>query len=289
MSRLKITYLTKYEAGYPENLKAISDAPYILYVRGRLVPRDVNAVAIIGSRSMTSYGKEVVQRFAGEFANLGITVVSGLALGIDAASQQACLDAGGRTIAVLASGLDIITPLTNFRLGMAIINKGAIVSEYPLGFPPLRTNFAVRNRIISGLSKAVVVIEGRRRSGTFYTVSAAADQGRPVFAVPGQITSPMSEGPHFLIQNGAKIAFSVNDILDELNLQLKVDKEAMDTLMPASKDEVKILDLLENEPLHLDELARISSLEVGVLSARLTIMELKGLVKNLGLGVYKKL
>lgn len=290
LDHLSIKVLTLFDEGYPENLKALPDAPYVLYVRGTLKKTDNQAVAIIGSRVMTSYGRDVTQKFATQLSNFGITVISGLALGVDAEAQRAAILAGGRTIAVLASGLDIITPLTNQALAMKFIKgSGALISEYPLGHRPFRSDFAVRNRLISGLAKAVIVIEGRMKSGTFYTVNAAAAQGRPVFAVPGPITAPTSQAPNYLIQNGAKLITSVKDVLDELDLQLKVDHEALERVMPASKDEAKLLAVLENEPLHLDELARISTLEVGTLSARLTIMELKGLVKNLGQGVYKKI
>jgi DNA processing protein len=285
-----VTPVTINDRDYPENLKDLEDAPFVLYVKGTLKKVDSRAVAIVGTRMMTSYGREVTQKLAGELANYGITVISGLALGVDAESQRAALNAGGRTIAVLASGLDIISPLTNKQLALEIISKdsGAIVSEYPLGHEPFPSDFAVRNRLISGLSKAVVVIEGRMKSGTFYTVNAAAAQNRPVFAVPGPITSPASEGPNYLIQNGAKPIISAKDVLDELHLQLKVDPEMMEKVMPGSPIESKIVEILECEPLHLDELVRISGISTSEISARLTIMEMKGLVRNLGGGIYQK-
>lgn len=290
LKKLKIDFSTTSDANYPENLLDLENAPTILYIRGKLSVNDSNAVAIVGSRKMTSYGREVAERFAGELASLGVTIVSGLALGVDAVAHKACLEAGGRAIAVFASGLDIITPASNFTLASEIVKKGgALVSEYPLGHPPLRTNFPSRNRIISGLSRAVVVIEGARKSGTLLTASSAAEQGRPVFAVPGQITSPMSEAPHFLIQSGAKMITSVSDILEELDLQLRVDRQAMEKVMPAGSHEEKLVEILANEPLHIDEIAAISTLDVATVSARLTIMELKGLVKNMGRGVYKKI
>jgi DNA processing protein len=290
LKKESITPVTFFDSGYPENLKDLEDAPFVLYVKGVLKKSDSRAVAIVGTRMMTSYGREVTQRLSSELANYGITVISGLALGVDAESQKAALDSGGRTIAVLASGLDTISPLANKRLALDIISKdsGAVVSEYPLGHEPFPSDFAVRNRLISGLSKAVIVIEGRMKSGTFYTVNAAANQGRPVFAVPGPITSPASEGPNYLIQNGAKPVTSARDILDELHLQLKVDPEAVEKIMPGSPIESKIIEILDREPLHLDELVRITGVPTSEVSARLTIMEMKGLVKNLGNCIYTK-
>lgn len=275
---------------YPANLKDVEDAPLIIYVRGDLKKIDENSVAIVGTRMMTSYGREVTQKIAGELASYGVTVVSGLALGVDACAQKAAIEAGGRTLAVLASGLDIISPFSNKLLGEEIIKgNGAIISEKPLGHTPFKQDFAVRNRLISGLSRAVVVVEGRMKSGTFYTVDAAADQGRSVFAVPGPITSPASEGPNYLIQNGAKVVFSAKDVVDELDLELKVNAAKIDKVLPADPDEGKIYKILDAEPMHLDELGRILGLPPSAVSARLTFMEIRGLVKNLGKGIYKKI
>ena len=289
LKKLKIDFITINDRSYPENLVDLEDAPPVLYVRGKITLADSNAVAIVGSRRMTSYGREVTEKFAAELASVGVTIVSGLAFGVDVAAHKSSLDAGGRCIAVLASGLDDITPRSNEWLGLEIEKKGgAIVSEFPPGTTPQRSFFPHRNRIISGLSKAVIVIEGMKKSGTLHTASHAAKQGREVFAVPGQITSPMSGAPLFLLKNGAKMATDVRDILDELDLQLKVDKQAMEKVMPGSAEEKKLVEILANEPLHLDDVARISRLQVSDISARLTIMELKGLVKNMGGGVYKK-
>lgn len=290
LEKLGIKVKTFLDKDYPENLKNLSDAPPVLYIRGEIKRADAFAVAIVGTRLMTSYGREVAEKFAVGLANYGITVISGLALGVDAQAQRSAVDAGGRTISVLASGLDIITPLTNRELALSFIkSKGALVSEYPLGHSPRSFDFPVRDRLISALSKAVIVIEGRMKSGTFYTVKAAADQGRPVFAVPGPITSIASEGPNYLIQNGAKLVTKVEEVLEELDMQIKVDLEAVEHVMPASREESELLRILETEPLHLDELARISGSQVNNLSARLTIMEMKGMVKNLGKGVYQKI
>jgi DNA processing protein len=289
LKKLSIDVTTIFDNNYPQNLKGLADAPAVLYVRGLLKKSDSQAVAIVGTRMMTSYGREVANRFAGELANYGITVISGLALGIDAEAQRSALSAGGRTVGVLASGLDIVTPVTNRKLAFEFIKRnGALVSEYPLGHTPMPFEFPVRDRLISGLAKAVIVIEGRMRSGTFHTVKSAADQGRPVFAVPGQINSPTSEAPNYLIQNGAKLITKIKDVLEELDMQIKVDREVMEKVLPGSKDEEKIIGILESEPLHLDELVRISGLETSEISARLTIMEMKGMVRSMGNGIYRK-
>ncbi len=290
LTSLSIKTFTIFESAYPANLKEISDAPYVLYVRGNLEKSDARSVAIVGTRMMTSYGREVTSKFATQLANFGITVISGLALGVDAEAQRSALAAGGRTIAVLASGLDIISPYTNKALALEFIKKnGAVVSEYPLGHMPFKANFAVRNRLISGLSKAVIVTEARIKSGTFYTVNAAANQGRPVFAVPGPITSPASEAPNYLIQNGAKLVTKVAEVLEELNMQTMVDPKIIEKVMPDTPEQAKVLAILDREPLHLDELVRISGLQTHNISATLTIMEMKGMVKNIGGGIYQKI
>lgn len=290
LEKFKIDFVVKADKNYPENLKDLDNAPVVLYIRGRLKAGDTNSVAVVGSRKMTSYGREVTEEFSSELANFGVTIISGLARGIDTAAHRAALAAGGRTIAVLGCGLDSVYPPENLGLAKEIIQKdGALLSEYPLGHPALPTNFANRNRIVSGLSKAVLVVEGAQKSGTLLTASSAAEQGRTVFAIPGQITSPLSAAPLFLIKNGAKIATEPSDILEELDIQVKVDREKIEKVMPSTKDESQLLEILANEPLHLDELARISSLDTPNVSARLTIMELKGLVKNIGGGVYRKI
>ncbi|HLE48466.1 MAG TPA: DNA-processing protein DprA [Patescibacteria group bacterium] len=274
---------------YPANLKGLDDAPVVLYYKGILSKNDVNSVAIVGARKMTSYGREVTSKFALELAAMGIPIVSGLAFGVDVEAHRSAVSIGGRCIAVLASGVDTITPRSNEWLGRKIIEeRGVILSEYPPGTVPQRNFFPYRNRIISGIARVVIVVEGLEKSGTLHTASHAASQGKTVFAVPGQITSPTSGAPHFLLKNGAKMATCVKDILDDMDLQVKVDRDAVAKIMPDSEDEVKILKFLEVEPLFLDELVRISGVDVKIISAKLTMMEMKGLVKNLGGGKYKK-
>lgn len=290
LKALNIHTSTTFDNDYPENLKGLSDSPCVLYIRGELKHLDSQAVAIVGTRMMTSYGREVAEKFATQLANYGVTVVSGLALGIDATAQKAAYLEGGRTIGILASGLDIISPISNRSLALEFIKaSGALVSEYPLGHEPKAFEFPVRDRLIAAFAKAVIVVEGRMKSGTFYTVKAAADYGRPVFAVPGPITSPSSEGPNYLIKNGARPITSIKDIIEELDLQFRVDNEKVEKALPGDEFERKIAEILGTEPLHLDELVRITGFTISQISARLTIMEMKGLVKSLGGGTYKKI
>lgn len=290
LAKKKVGFVTLLDKDYPENLSGVDARPVVLYYKGILKPKETNLVAIVGTRKMTSYGREVTEKFAGELAGFGVTIVSGLARGVDTAAHKAALGAGGRTIAVLGNGLDTTYPPENEVLASEIVKRGgAVVSEYPLGYPALPVNFANRNRIISGLSLAIIVVEGAEKSGTLLTATHAAEQGRTVFAVPGPITSPMSAAPLFLLKNGARIASTTQDILEELDLQVKVDREKIEKVLPGGKDEEKILEVLVNEPMHLDELVRITGCATSEISARLTIMEMKGLVKNLGGGIYRKI
>jgi DNA processing protein len=215
-SAVKVT--TIFDTDFPKNLKGLEGSPLVLYYKGSLKSLKSKSVAIVGTRQMTSYGREVTQRFSSELGRLGVTIISGLARGVDTAAHMACLSAGGKTVAVLGNGLDIVYPPENTDLAAEIIKKGgAIISEYPLGYPLLPANFPIRNRIVSGLSDAVVVIEGAEKSGTLITARHAAEQGKTVLAVPGQITSPLSAAPLYLLKNGVKMATSTKDILEELN------------------------------------------------------------------------
>ncbi|MBI4157858.1 DNA-protecting protein DprA [Candidatus Woesebacteria bacterium] len=286
LNKLGISCLTVFERNYPKNLKEIDDAPYVLYVKGKIKKEDEDAVAVIGSRRMTSYGKSVTGLFSKELALSGVTIISGLARGVDTEAHKGALEAGGRTIAVLGAGLDRLYPPENLSLAREITDRGALVSEYPPGYPIRPFNFVARNRIVSGLSKAVLVIEGEEKSGTLITATHAANQGRSVFAVPGQITSSFSGAPHFLIKNGAKMVSSVADIFEEGEVTVK--KKVGKAVLSVDADERKILSFLEKGPLQLDKIARISSLEAPALFVKLTEMETKGFIKNLGGGVYRR-
>lgn len=285
----KIGFLTKNNSLYPDLLKDIEDSPVVIFYRGNCSILGSDGIAIVGSRKVTQYGREVTKRFSQELSNSGFNIISGLAFGVDYVAHRSTLDTDGTCIAVLASGLDDITPRSNKTLGEEIIKSGGvIISEYPPKTTPKRQFFPFRNRIISGLSRAVIVVEGRLKSGTLHTAKAAANQGRPVFAIPGQIYSPNSEAPHYLIQNGSHIAFSHLDILSELgrdNLQIKINT----AVLPQDDLEENICNILENEELSIDELARISNVEVSVISAKLTFMEMKGMVKNIGTQKYKRI
>ncbi|OGM65193.1 DNA protecting protein DprA [Candidatus Woesebacteria bacterium RIFCSPLOWO2_01_FULL_39_21] len=215
---LEVQIFYPWTKGYPTNLKILEKFAPKIFVRGELKPQDNQSVAIVGSRNMSVYGKELAERFSGFLALRGVTVVSGLARGVDTVSHMAALEARGRTVAVLGSGVDVIYPPENLALSRKIAENGAIISQFPLGTKPLPQNFLIRNKVIAALSKAVVVIEGARRSGTFSIASHAANLGREVFAVPGPINSPLSETPNFLIEQGARVATKPEDILDSLIL-----------------------------------------------------------------------
>lgn len=219
LEKRKIGYVTYKERGFPKNLKGRLDCPVVIYYKGSLDCLRKTSVALVGSREASWYGKKVADMFASELAKAGITIVSGLAKGIDTASHKAALWVKGKTVGVLGCGLDRVYPYQNYSLAEEIIKKGgAIISEYPLGTPPLPENFRDRNRIISGLCNGVLVIEGRARSGTLITASHAAQQGVPVFAVPGDIFSDHSAASFFLIKSGAKMVSETADILEELKI-----------------------------------------------------------------------
>ncbi len=216
LNKLAIEILTINDKDYPKNLKEIEDMPFVLYVRGKLKKKDEKAIAVIGSRKMTDYGKNATRKITSELVERKITIVSGLARGVDTEAHKTALNNNGRTLAVLGNGLDFIYPYENKNLAEEIIKKGAIISEYPLGYPPFPQNFLQRNRIVAALSKGVLVIEGAQKSGTLVTASLAAGYGRNVFAIPGGISSPLSFAPIFLIKNGAKVVTCGEDILEEL-------------------------------------------------------------------------
>lgn len=209
--------ITPLSEKYPKNLLNTLDPPRLLYIRGNFLKKDQKAVAIVGSRTASKYGLETAKRFSYELAKNGVTIVSGLARGIDTVAHLAALKAGGRTIAVLGSGLNIIYPPENKKLAEQITKNGALVSEFPENTQPLRHHFLERNKVIAGLSLAVIIIEGRRRSGTLSTARHAAELGREVFAIPGNIDSPLSEAPNYLIEQGARIAKSSEDVWEYLN------------------------------------------------------------------------
>ncbi|HTP00142.1 MAG TPA: DNA-processing protein DprA [Anaerolineales bacterium] len=277
-----IHVITCQDDTYPARLKEIEQPPPLLYVRGELLPEDDFSVAIVGTRRITPYGRQVTEELAGFLASNGITVISGLARGVDAAAHTAALRAGGRTLAVLGSGVDRIYPPENRALADQMMARGAIVSDYPIGTAPEASNFPPRNRIISGLSLAVVVIEAGETSGALITAEFAAEQGREVFAVPGSILAPQSKGTNKLIQTGALPLLTPDDLLQALNLSRVSEQKAARQLLPADEVERQLLSALGAEPLHVDDLRSQTGLPVEKVSAALVMMELKGMVRQVG-------
>ncbi|HEU5368765.1 MAG TPA: DNA-processing protein DprA, partial [Ktedonobacterales bacterium] len=281
--------LTQADPDYPELLREIYLPPIVLYVRGALASEDAWAVAIVGTRKATAYGYQVTEQLARGLASNKVTVISGLARGVDTAAHKAALAvSGGRTIAVLGCGLDMIYPPENARLAARLCEQGALISEFPLGTQPEPTNFPIRNRVISGLSLGVVVIEAPRHSGALITTRFALEQNRQVFAVPGHIYSKASEGTNALIQDGAKLVMRVDDVLEELKLQQAPQQQEMRALLPASDVESVLLALLAAapEPQHVDELCRASALPTAEVSSALVMMELKGMVQQVASMTY---
>jgi DNA processing protein len=277
-----IKILTWQDETYPQRLKEIDQPPPVLYVRGEYLPDDLFAVAIVGTRRATAYGRQITEELSSFLAANGLTVISGLARGVDAIAHQTSLKAGGRTIAVLGSGVDKIYPPEHRGLAEQVMQRGAILSDYALGTPPEASNFPPRNRIISGLSLAVVVVEAGETSGALITAEFAAEQGREVFAVPGSILAPQSKGTNKLIQNGALPLLSVNDLMQALDITRVGEQKAARKIMPADAIEAKLLMILTQEPIHVDEIRNQSELPIEKVSAALVLMELKGLVRQVG-------
>lgn len=285
LEKLKIRVITWKDDLYPPLLRRIDYAPPVLYMCGSLNDDDCHyTLGIVGTRKMSSYGRQVTERFASELAKGKVTIVSGLALGVDTVAHTAALDAGGRTIAVLASGLDIIYPHANFGLARRIVEsgQGALLTAFPLGVQPEKGNFPARNHIISALSLGVLVTEAPPQSGALITANSALEQGREVFAVPGGIFSPASAGVNKLIQDGAHPVTSVNDILESLNLFMVPQHVEAQAILPDNIEEHTLIKLLSHEPTHIDVLIRDSAMEAPTVSATLTMMELKGMIRAIG-------
>ncbi|OQY37259.1 MAG: DNA-protecting protein DprA [Chloroflexota bacterium] len=280
--RQKITALTWEDETYPARLKEIPQSPPVLYVRGELKMEDEWAVAIVGTRRFTSYGGQVAERVAGMLARNGVTIVSGLARGVDAIAHRAALEAGGRTVAVLGNGVDRIYPPEHRTLAQEIAQHGAIVSDYPLGTPPDGSNFPPRNRIISGLSKAVIVVEASQRSGALITANYAVEQGREVFAVPGNIYAPQSTGTNRLIKKGAHPLLDPQDVLELLDMTQITEQKTARVVLPSNSTEATLFEVLDMESLHVDEISAKSNLPVEEVTSTLALMELKGMVRKLG-------
>ena len=299
LTRAGVKPVNWHDQEYPPRLKEIADPPPVLYFKGTLLPDDERAVAVVGTRGPTTYGREAAAALAGELARNGITIVSGLARGIDGVAHRAALDSGGRTIAVLASGLDSVYPKEHAKLAQQSQEQGALVSEYPLGVRPDPRSFPRRNRLISGISLGTLVVEAGETSGARWTVYHALEQNREVFCVPGSIFSPTSRLTNQLIQEGAKLVSNANDILEELNLtavarQVEMPLPVMPLpVMPEDPDAVgaesDLLRHLNDEPLHIDDIRRIAKIPISAVSSLLTMLELKGLVRQVGCMHYVRM
>jgi DNA processing protein len=282
-----IKVITREDPLYPEPLKNIPDPPICLYVRGDIKKFNEFAIGIVGTRKPTSYGTQIARKFGIDLATAGFVIVSGLAMGIDAVAHQAALDAGGPTIAVLGCGVDIVYPAINHRLYEQIIaGGGAVISEFPPGMQTLPGLFIARNRIISGLSKGVLVVEGAADSGALITARYAAEQGREVFAPPAPINSEMSAAPNNLLKTGAKLVTSIDDILSEFNLKI----------IPKIQDELKrdltgmegeIFETLKQEPRFIDEIVATTQKSVNKILNSLSILEIKGIIEKNSEGRYQ--
>ncbi len=277
-----IQVLTWEDDAYPERLRPLAQAPPVLYVRGALTPQDAWAAAVVGTRKMTGYGRRVATEVAAYLARRGVTVVSGLARGIDGVAHRAALEAGGRTLAVLAHGVDLVYPPEHRALAAAIVQRGALLSEFPPGTRPEASFFPRRNRLISGLARAVVVVEAGERSGALITATFAAEQGREVFAVPGSIYAANSQGTLWLLQQGAQVLRKPEDLDPVFDMpRLPFQQEARIAL-PTDPTERLLWQYLQGEPQHVDDLCAATGLPAAQVNALLTLMELKGLVHQVG-------
>ena len=283
-----INLITVKDEKYPKLLKEIYDPPALLYIRGQFAKQDEFAVAIVGTRKVSNYGKQVTPQIAQDLAGAKVTIVSGMAQGVDSLAHEATLASGGRTIAVLGGGIDqkSVYPPSNRKLAQEIIESGAVISEYPITTEPLAQHFPVRNRIISGISLGTLVIEAGEESGALITARSSLEQNRQVFAIPGSVFSENSLGPNNLIKMGAKLITSSQDILDELNLNLAIEYVKAQKIIPDTKEEALLLEHLSREPLHIDRLVEQTGLDTAKASSTLTMMEMKGKVKNLGAMMY---
>lgn len=284
MEKENIRMILETDEEYPRLLKEIPTAPYILYMKGKM---DLNApmISIVGSRKHSPYGSQVAYALAKELAQAGITVVSGMAFGIDSIAHRGALDGGGKTIAVLGGSLNDsnIYPASNLNLSREISSNGCLLSDFPVETPAgLPGNFPARNRIIAGLSMGTLIIEAAEKSGTLITANLALEFNRDVFAVPGSIFSNQSLGTNDLIKKGAKVVTSIKDILEELNLEEMHKKTFVPAKKPSSKEEEMILHMLSTDPVHIDNISKLSKLGTATVASTLSIMEIKGWVKNIG-------
>jgi DNA processing protein len=280
-----INYLTLPEDLYPKLLKQIPNPPFVLYVKGAIETlnqiENEKFLGVVGTRRITSYGKTVTEMITGELVDNGFTIVSGLALGVDAVAHKTTIERGGKTIAVLGCGVDCCTPSANQSLYNSIIDgTGCIISESRIGMLPTVGSFPSRNRIIAGLSQALIVTEGAEDSGSLITASKTREFGRPLFAVPGPITSSLSRGPNKLLAEGARMVTSGEDILRDLGVKQRAKGKEQGVIKGDTKEEQRIIDLLQNEPLHFDEIVKQTGFDSSQIGILLSLMEMKGLIEN---------
>ncbi|TFG46793.1 MAG: DNA-protecting protein DprA [Dehalococcoidia bacterium] len=277
-----VRVLTNTDRAYPIRLKEIYDYPPVLYVKGTLLAEDELSIAVVGTRKPTIYGRQVTEELVAGLTGSGLTICSGLARGIDTIAHQTALNNGGRTLAVLGSGVNVIYPSENTALAKRIIENGALISECAIDAGPRAENFPRRNRILSGLTLGTLVTEAGRSSGALITADNALEQNREVFAVPGSILSAQSAGANRLIQQGAKLVRQTSDIIDELNMESVAGQLEFKELLPENDMEKQLLKCLSAEPVHIDEVCRVSRLPTAAVSSTLAMMELKGMIKQLG-------
>lgn len=278
-----IVPLTIYDPAYPSKLKNIYDPPYVIYVKGNKMDFNMPLVAIVGTRRATPYGKWAAHRFAKELTEWNVGVISGLALGIDTCGHKGTLDGNGYTIGVLGCGLDQYYPASNRNLTDKILEKGCIVSEYCLGTPPLKYHFPARNRIVSGLSDAVVVIEAPEKSGALITVDFALDQGKEIYALPGNINNIQSKGTNKLIKDGARILLEVDDIIESLKYKYLINKVSLEQSIKddLSGLEMKIFNVVKRSPVNIDLIIEETGIKASELNPVLTILEIKGYINQM--------
>ncbi|MEL6151427.1 MAG: DNA-processing protein DprA [Chloroflexota bacterium] len=288
IARVDAFLLTPDDADYPTLLGDIDDRPATLYVRGSLLPQDSRAVCVVGTRRATVYGKDAAYALSKELAASGVTIISGLAQGVDVAAHRGALDGGGRTIGVMANGISEVYPAENLELAREIITQGAVLTEMSIGTPPIGQNFPRRNRIMSGMSHGVLVVEAGIKSGALITAGFAADQGRDVFAVPSNIFNKEGRGTNRLIQDGAQLVMGAGDVLDAIDMThlIRETRTQAEQVAPANDTETALLNLLSNDPIHVDDLVRMTGLPVATVSSTLTLMELKGLARTVGYMQY---
>ncbi len=280
-----IKMITILDKDYPEHLSYIDDRPNVIYMKGGILEEDNLAISIVGSRKSTSYGKWAAEKFSRELVEMGVTIISGLANGIDTIAHRTALENNGRTIAVLGTGIDKIYPARNKELYKDIEKSGALITEFPIGTKPFAYNFPQRNRIISGLSMGIIVIEAQEKSGSLITATHASNQGKDVFALPGNINSVFSKGTNKLIRDGARPLLELEDIIEEINefkelrnksiIKNKVDNNNFSDI------EIKIIECLKMQPTHCDEISYKTGIDISELNSMLTILELKGIIKEL--------